>query len=99
MADNCLVGCVEDYDCKKGIKKPVEGHNLAPFVRLTIAGSDGVGISVGNESDPSDNNYAVIKSFQFGTSSGAGCVLEIHDQAGGSFERVMKKLNRCIKNA
>jgi hypothetical protein len=54
---------------------------------------------VGNSSDPNHGNQAVIKSFQFGGSNGAGIEVEIHDEQGSNFEAFMSRLNKSINNA
>jgi hypothetical protein len=91
---SCSAGCIADFLCDGGPSLPVDATTLAPYVRLTIDGA--VNITVGNESDPENQNTAVIKSFQFGTSNGAGTSIEIFDEQGGDFERCMDKLNKCI---
>lgn len=97
MACN-LVGCIANYTCDNQLKLPVQGTNLAPFVHLWIQGSN-FDITVGNDSDPDNGNMAVIKSFQLGTSNGAGMEVEIHDEQGGNFEAFMSRLNKSINNA
>lgn len=98
MASNCVHGCIADYLCGREPDLPFEGTNMAPWVRVTVAGG-GLNLTVGNESDPDGGNLAVIKSFQIGHSSGTGCTVEIHDEEGGSFNKAMDKLNRCLAKA
>lgn len=91
---NCTAGCITNFLCGSSPKLPVDSSILTPYVILKIQGT--VNITVGNESNVDYDNTAIIKSFQFGTSNGAGTILEIMDEEGGNFERAMDKLNRCI---
>lgn len=54
-------------------------------------------LTVGNQSSPDRGNHAVIKSFQFGGSSGQGCVVEIFDEEGSEFTEFMNRLNNSIR--
>lgn len=76
------------------IKKPIDTNILAPWVECWIDNIDGKPakrITVGNKSNP-PNNTAVIKSFQFGSSNGCGCNIEIFDEEGGNFVRFFNKM-------
>jgi hypothetical protein len=83
---------------KNPLKKPLDGHSFAPFVELRLFSKKfGVDIlTVGNNSSPKNGNTAVIKSMEFGTSEGMGCVVEIFDEMGGSFERAFNALNKSL---
>lgn len=94
-------------ECKKKYGKtalPVEGHSLAPWVRITFTGNNiGVinSITVGNKSD-NEYNTAVIKDFEFAGSDGLKIRVTIHDQKGGSFAKFMESLvkdSKCLKVA
>lgn len=102
----CDVSKFSDYYCpttggpirtEKGIVKPLDAAVLAPWVEVTFKG--GNKITVGNKSSPDSKNRAVIKSFQYGTSNGQGCEIEIIDQEGGSVAKFLEKLNKSLKNA
>ena len=90
-----LAGCAARYECGT-LQIPLEGDVLAPYVRATFASGDGLTITVGNESSPPDNN-AVIKSFDYGTSDGHKCTMEIVDQEGGRFQKFVDRVNKCIE--
>jgi len=96
---SCTIDCLAEYHCggTKGIVKPLEGALFAPWVEITFAG--GNKITVGNESSPNSGNRAVIKSFQYGTSNGQGCEVEILDEEGGNLVKFMEKLNKTLKNS
>jgi len=97
---NFLEG-IQKYGCNATIdtvKKPIRGHSFAPFVELRLFSKKfGVDVlTVGNNSYPKSGNTAVIKSMEFGTSEGMGCVIEIFDEMGGSFERAFTALNKSL---
>jgi hypothetical protein len=97
---NFLEG-IQKYGCNATIdtvKKPIRGHSFAPFVELRLFSKKfGVDVlTVGNNSYPKNGNTAVIKSMEFGTSEGMGCVVEIFDEMGGSFERAFTALNKSL---
>jgi len=92
---------IRDYGCNATVdtvKKPIGGHSFAPFVELRLFSKQfGVDIlTVGNNSYPKNGNTAIIKSMEFGTSEGMGCVIEIFDEMGGSFERAFTALNKSL---
>lgn len=93
-----LVGCTTQHKC--GPLKTVEsGHVLSPWVKCTFRAGGGNTITVGNESAPSLDNSAVIKSFNFGISDGAECKLVIHDTMGSSLSIFLKNMMKELKDA
>ena len=90
----CLV-CPQ-FNCT-GIRRPLEGHVLAPFVQIGFSG-DGQFITVGNNSSP-PNNHAVIKSFEYGLTEGQGMKCEIFDEDGGDFTKFTEKLSKTLSKA
>lgn len=94
---SCLVGCIPDYKCNELIT-PIEGESLAPYVKLFFGDPNNPTITVGNESAPNFGNTAVVKSFEYGTSTGVGVTTEIMDQEGGMFHQFAEKLQKCLAN-
>lgn len=89
-----LVGCTKEHQC--GQLKTVEpGNTLAPWVKCTFGNM----ITVGNESAPSLDNSAVIKSFNYGFSFGAECKIVIHDTMGSSLGEFLKNIMKELKDA
>lgn len=76
---------------------PIDGWSFAPFVELNIQ-TEGEYITVGNYSRP-PNNYAVIKSMEYGSSEGMGVTIEIFDEEGGNFTKSMESINKSLSSA
>jgi len=93
---NCLVGtgsCGEAGGCPDP-EGSVMGHSIAPFIQITMEGSD-TSITVGNRSSPQIDNTASIKSFQYNFSSGYRCRLVVYDEQGGNFSQFMRDIVGC----
>jgi len=86
-----LVGCAKKHQCGKIITVE-EGNVLSPWVICVFRGGGGNKITVGNQSSPSLENSAVIKSFNFGISDGGECKITIHDQQGSSLGVFLKNM-------
>ena len=95
---NCLKGCVSNF-LGGPIQVPIDGNNIGPWVRVFFADGEGETISVGNQSSPGLSNHAVIKSFEYGSSNGVQCKVEIIDEEGGAFEQFIQKLLKCINES
>lgn len=97
------------------VKRPLEAAALAPWVKITFPPMTGTGIAgtqiitnidpagkpdltVGNNSNL-PNNHAAIKSFQYGTSDGAGAEVEIYDEEGGEFNLFVNKMVKVLSDA
>jgi len=99
MAD-CLVGCIGEKQCgqlavERGLLK--NSNTLSPMVKVEFIDlTSGSSITVGNKSFPSRSNNAVIKSFEYGSSDGNQCKIEILDQEGGAFSKFFKDIIKCI---
>lgn len=94
---SCLIGCINETGCAPP-KQPVTGDNIAPYVKVFFGkNSDNPELTVGNNSSPQWNNSAIIKSFEFGSSNGAGSKIEIVDTQGGAFHKFFEKLNKCME--
>lgn len=95
-----LVGCTKQYECRKNSLKTIQpGHTLSPWVRCTFRNGAGSMITVGNESSPSLDNSAVIKSFNYGFSSGAECKITIHDTMGSSLSIFLNNMMKEFKDS
>lgn len=95
---NCLSGCAADFP--KPLQALQDGETQSPFVVLTFGGGDSdSAISVGNESSPSFDNSAVIKSFDFGFTDGMKATFEIIDEQGGAFQYWVDRITRRIDKA
>lgn len=88
------------------LRKSVSKEIMAPFVKLWFkdAGSEGSPVvTVGNESCNSyfckQKHSAVIKSFEYGSTDGMECKIEILDEEGGAIMEIAKRLTKCIKKA
>jgi len=99
-----MVNCIDRYKCKI-IREVLPGAVQTPFVEIGFEDDTGTTIiTVGNNSsfsnfiDPSDQNHAVIKSFEYGKSNGTGMVVEILDEDGGDFALFMVRLNKSLCN-
>lgn len=86
---SCLAGCMKKYESGP-LVKAISREVIAPWVRLTLSGSGSV-LTVGNESYPSQNT-AVITSFHYSKSDGAGIDVEITDEEGGAFDKFFSKI-------
>lgn len=95
---SCLVGCINRYTCNP-LKKPLDYHSLAPYVKLYFGDPNNPEISVGNKPSPKFNHNAIVKSFEMGGSNGIGFKVEIVDQEGGAFHLFVEKLNKCMARA
>jgi len=93
-----LVGCTTNYKCGP-LKTVHPGHTLSPWVRCTFGDGGGSMITVGNESSPSLDNSAVIKSFNYGFSSGVECKITIHDTMGSSLSIFLNNMMRTFKDS
>lgn len=84
------------YGCGSPIKpRPASGAVYAPFVEVTLGGM----ITVGNKSYPSEPHSAVIKSMDYGSSTGSGITIEIIDEAGTSFTKYFESVNKDMCSA
>lgn len=94
---NCLAGCISNYICQP-LNTPISANqnwdSASPIVKVTFK-SSGQEISVGNESAPRVGNKMVVKSFEFGWSSGYSSSVEIHDEEGGSFQEFIDNIVKC----
>lgn len=93
-----LVGCTTQYKCGE-LKTVQPGHTLSPWVRVVFRDGGGNMITVGNKSSPSLDNSAVIKSFNYGFSSGAECKITIHDTMGSSLSAFLKNMMKEFKDS
>ena len=80
---SCQFDCLAKFKCED-ISKPIDGAIYAPFAEVTFQ-DGGTKLTVGNESNEPDN-HAVLKSFEYGLSSGQGLVLEIYDEQGSELK-------------
>lgn len=94
--------CATSYLCGKlddVVTQNEGGESIAPYVKVFFGDRENPIITVGNNSSPQWENTAIVKSFQYGTSDGAGCKIEIIDTASGSFNFFIEKLTKCISQA
>jgi hypothetical protein len=90
---SCNVICLPQYACGSPTKvRPEAGAVYAPFVKLNLGGM----LTVGNKSFPGEPHTAIIKSLDYGGSTGAGMTIEIIDEQGTSFNKYFKAINRDI---
>lgn len=80
------------------LRETINGHNISPFIKATLAGTNGLTITVGNNSFPSDNNTAMIKSLEFGSSDGLSLTLVIVDEKGGSLSLFLDKIPKKLSD-
>lgn len=95
---NCLTGCGEKYKVDPVWERaPMEvpGESFAPVIKAKI-GRAGNYITVGNESYPSNENKAVIKSIDFGFVNQAEGRMEIVDEDGGAFSIWLNAVEKCM---
>jgi hypothetical protein len=97
MADNCLVGCIQDSTCS-GLRNSVIDFEdvVAPWVKMYFGDDTEVAVTVGNQSQPQYGNTAIIKSFQYGRTDGFETTVEIIDEQGGNFARFVDKIAKCM---
>lgn len=92
----CNAICLPQYQCGTVQKiRPEMGAVYAPFVEMTLGNK----ITVGNKSYAASPHSAVIKSFDYGGSTGAGCTVEIVDEAGTSFSKYFESINKDMCEA
>lgn len=97
--------CIGEYLCNgtislnDTIKNVGGGESLSPYVSLYFGDPNNPTITVGNKSSPQWDNTAIIKSFSYGSSNGAGVKVEILDQQGGPFSLFVDKISKCIAKA
>lgn len=89
----CTFECLSTYACREPFR-PYRDAVLAPYVSIGFGG-DFREITVGNDSSSPDN-HAVIKSMEYGISEGNGVKIEIVDEEGGKFKRVVDRLNKSL---
>jgi hypothetical protein len=89
----CNFECLSTYNCREPFR-PYRDAILAPYVSIGFGG-DFKEITVGNDSSPPDN-HAMILSMEYGVSEGNGVKIEILDEEGGKFRRVIDRLNKSI---
>lgn len=89
----CNFECLSTYGCREPFR-PYRDAILAPYVSIGFGG-DNKEITVGNDSSPPDN-HAMIKSMEYGVSEGNGVKIEILDEEGGKFRRVVDRLNKSL---
>jgi hypothetical protein len=94
-----LSGCVSKFIENNNLRQPLDGNTVLPWVKVGffVNGENntkkrGAEITVGNDSAKSLNNTAVIKSFEYGSSNGAQCTLEILDEQGSTFHLFINKI-------
>lgn len=88
-----MVDCVKARMVCGKVETPNEDAILTPWVEIIVGNKDAV-IRSGNRSCPTcePTHAAVIKSFQIGSSNGAGCTIEVADEAGGEFSKFFDRL-------
>jgi len=96
----CTVDCISEYGCAY-LAQPQEGAVYAPFVKLRFLTPGNKILTVGNASAPPDN-HAAIKSFEYGFTvgqTGIGFKVEIIDQGGIMYRRIIDAINKTVKLA
>lgn len=93
--------CISEYSCRPP-NEPLDGAIFAPFVELTILGSEIY--TVGNQSSPNEvpENKTAIKSFEYGfgvASSNVGAKIELVSEGGASYIEFAKAINKTINQA
>ena len=98
MANQCLAGCIADYECGP-LHTPgpagEQGESFAPWVKVEIIA--GQSITVGNESYSADKNTAIVKSFEVGWIDTPTAIIEVVDEAGGQMGALVNAINKCAK--
>jgi hypothetical protein len=99
MANNCLVGCIGENQCiggsNGGILYPFAV--AAPFIEVTFGAGNNT-LTVGNQSDPENNNNACIIGLNISTSNGMNAKIEVVDQEGGQFYNFFDSLIKHINS-
>jgi hypothetical protein len=89
----CNAICLPEYKCGALQNvRPEGGAVYAPFITMNL----GTEITVGNNSFGAEPNTAVIRSMDFGGSTGSGVEVEIVDESGSSFNQFFEALNKDI---
>jgi hypothetical protein len=97
---NCLTGCGEKYRVDpiwQRAPMEVQAESFAPVIKVKI-GIGGSYITVGNESYPSKENTAVIKSLDMGFFNSNEGSIEIIDEDGGAFSVWINSIQKCMSN-
>jgi len=95
---NCLAGCGSKYKVDPiWSRAPMEAvaESFAPVIKAKI-GVAGNYITVGNESYPSNENRAVIKSIDMGFINSFEGSMEIIDEDGGALTVWMNSVEKCM---
>ena len=93
----CEAECLTKNACSSPILPPA-GAVFAPYVIVGFKGAENTEyITVGNNSSP--DGHAVIKSFEYGFSDGAGVKLEIIDEEGSNLSTFVHRLSKTVCNA
>jgi len=85
------------YVCSPPVQPP-DGAVYTPYVKLKFP--DGTILTGGNASNPPEN-LAAITSFDYGFASGTqswGINIEAVDNGGGTYQKVLKSINKTITN-
>lgn len=103
MPFDCLKSAViGQYLDNKPVNDPLRdaaGEVASPYVKVFFDEGDKPIITVGNKSTPGNLSWehaAIVKSFDFGVSNGAGCKIEIMDTQNSSFSFFIQKMSKCI---
>lgn len=103
MSFDCLKSnVVANYLANGVVNDPIrdaQGEIVSPYVKVFFQNEDEPVITVGNTSTPGAADWeqaAIIKSFDFGVSDGAGCKIEILDTQSSSFSFFIQKMSKCI---
>jgi hypothetical protein len=99
VSENCLAGCAANYSCGELMLPGPAGQqaeSFAPWVWVKIG--EGDSITVGNESYPSGDNKACIKSFEVGWIGMPTLQVEILDEAGGRMGAILDSIVKCPTN-
>lgn len=103
LQNDCF--CTINSGNVEGIRLPIPDAMLSPWVQLIIEdeGQPKRYITTGNISQPENSNgigtnlgsnFAVIKSFSYGTSNGFEAVFEVVDLEGGNFCNFINKISK-----
>lgn len=105
MALTGLINCIQQVACNfnannplGSIVKPIDSPVISPFVKLIVYSDNDKYITVGNQSNPKENE-AVIKSFSFGQSDTFSGSIEIWDQQGGNFFKLYERIKNRLENS
>jgi hypothetical protein len=93
---NCLKGCAAEYECGQ-LNQPgpagLQAESFAPWIKVWLGDGDNE-ITVGNESFPSSENRACIKSFEVGWIDSQETSIEILDEAGGRMQAFVDSVRK-----